>query len=171
MDDQNKTDLFMDVLENYKGIIYKVANSYCKLPEERKDLVQEIIFQLWRSFERFNIEYKYSTWIYRIALNVAISFYRKEQRRPRGSDWSAGEIFNIPEMGDEQEKERDLNILQQFIAELKEIDKAIMLLYLEEKKYREIGEILGYSETNVATRIGRIKSALKQKFFQKNLNQ
>ena len=76
-----KTDLFLSVIETHKGIIYKVANSYCKDTENKKDLVQEIVLQLWKSFDSYNNQFKHSTWIYRIALNVAISYYRKEERR------------------------------------------------------------------------------------------
>ena len=81
MNPRQNTSLFLSVIENNKGIIYKVANSYCKDDEDRKDLVQEIIFQLWQSFGKYDDQYKLSTWMYRIALNVAISFYRKGSRR------------------------------------------------------------------------------------------
>ena len=81
MSTTEKTDRFLSVIEINKGIIYKITNSYCKDTEDRKDLIQEIISQLWKSFDNYSDQYKYSTWIYRIALNVAISFYRKENRR------------------------------------------------------------------------------------------
>ena len=76
-----KTDLFLSVIETNKGIIYKVANSYCKDTEDRQDLVQEIVLKLWKSFDSYDEHFKHSTWIYRIALNTAISFYRKEKTR------------------------------------------------------------------------------------------
>lgn len=161
---QNKNDLFIYVIESHKGILYKVANSYCKDNEGRKDLMQEIIVQLWKSFDNYNDEYKYSTWIYRISLNVAISFYRKENARTKISNPLTDGILNFAHTIDTEEKEINLNILQQFISELKQLDKALMLLYLEEKSYKEISEIIGYSETNVATKISRIKNALKEKF-------
>jgi len=163
---QDKNNLFISVIEAHKGILYKVANSYCKDNEDRKDLIQEIFVQLWKSFDNYNDEYKYSTWIYRISLNVAISFYRRENIRTIISSPFTDGIFNFADTNDTEEKEINLSILQQFISELKDLDKALMLLYLEEKSYKEIAEIIGFSETNVATKIGRIKQKLKEKFSQ-----
>ena len=156
--------LFLSVIEAHKGILYKVANTYCKDPEGRKDLVQEIIVQLWKSFERYNDQYKYSTWIYRIALNVAISFYRKETRRKDTAGPLSDDIISVAEADTNEGLEENIGFLQQFISELKELDRALLLLYLEEKSYKEIADIMGISETNTATKIGRIKTQLKQKF-------
>jgi len=164
MNSTEKSDLFLTVISFNKGILYKIANSYCKDGEDRKDLVQEIIVQLWKSFERFNDQYKYSTWIYRIALNVAISFYRKENRRKQVSNPLTDGILNYADTNVTSETDENIKLLQQFIAGLKELDKAIMLLYLEEKSHKEIADIIGISESNVATKIGRIKILLKQKF-------
>ncbi|MDQ6902462.1 MAG: sigma-70 family RNA polymerase sigma factor [Bacteroidota bacterium] len=164
MDLKNKNDLFISVLESHKGILYKIAISYCKDSDDRNDLIQEIIIQLWKSFENYNDQYKYSTWIYRIALNVAISFYRKEYRRKEIANPINESILNYAEIILPTDTEQNLNILQQFILELKELDKALMLLYLDEKSHKEIAEILGITDTNVATKIGRIKTILKQKF-------
>lgn len=81
MKSTDKSERFLAVIQTHKGILYKIANAYCHDAEDRKDLVQEIIIQLWKSFDNYSDQYKYSTWIYRIALNVAISFYRKENKR------------------------------------------------------------------------------------------
>jgi len=162
----DKQGVFLSVIEANKGIIYKVANSYCKIPEDRKDVMQEIILQLWKSFDNYNEKFKYSTWIYRIALNVAISFYRKENTRKEISKSFSEGIFNMVDLKEDNNVEAGVNFLQQFIAELKELDKALMLLYLEEKSHKEIAEIIGITETNVATKISRIKNILKQKFSQ-----
>ena len=162
----SKHDIFLSVIEDHKGIIYKIANSYCKVPDDRKDLVQEIILQLWKSFDNYNEQFKYSTWIYRIALNVAISFYRKENRIRQLSNPLSEDILHLTDTNDRGEKEETIGFLQRFIAELKELDKALMLLYLEEKSHKEIAEIIGITETNVATKVGRIKTILKQKFSQ-----
>jgi RNA polymerase sigma-70 factor (ECF subfamily) len=152
------------IVENHKGIIYKVANSYCKEDDDRKDLVQEIIIQLWKSFHRFNNSVKLSTWIYRVALNVAISFYRKDLKRKNTStELSESLIAIIPE-NEPEETESQITQLQQFIAELKDMDRALMILYLEDRSQKEIGEIMGISETNVSTKIARIKEKLKTKF-------
>ncbi len=159
-------DVFLSVLEHNMGILYKVANSYCKNADDRKDLIQEMILQLWKSFGKYNSQYKHSTWIYRIALNVAISFYRKgSATRSTTMPINTSDIgFQSMEMA--EDKEQQIQALQQFITELKALDKALMLLYLEEKSYKEIAEIIGISQTNVATKIGRIKKRLKQKFLQ-----
>ncbi|HNX55805.1 MAG TPA: sigma-70 family RNA polymerase sigma factor [Prolixibacteraceae bacterium] len=164
MNSSETKDLFLSVIEANKGIIYKIANSYCKNAEDRKDLFQEIVSQLWRSFGNYSDHYKYSTWIYRIALNVAISFYRKETRRKVISSPISEGVFNLVDYTDNSETESKLRMLQLFIQDLKDMDKALLLLYLEEKSHREIAEIIGITETNVATKIGRIKQLLKQKF-------
>lgn len=158
------TDLFLSILDSHKGILYKVANTYCKNAEDRKDLLQEITIQLWRSFPNYSNQYQYSTWIYRIALNVAISFYRKENRRKLSALPLSPDIIEAGNSSPPPVKKEPLDLLQRFIAELRELDKALMLLYLEEKSYKEIAEIIGISETNVATKISRIKKLLQQKF-------
>lgn len=159
-----KSNMFVDVIQAHKGIIYKIVNSYCADTEDRKDLTQEIILQLWKSFDNYIELYKYSTWIYRIALNVAISFYRKQNSRKRISNTFTDNIINISDTNITDETDENIILLQQFISQLKDLDKALMFLYLEEKSYKEIADIIGISETNVATKIGRIKKILKQKF-------
>ncbi|TDQ08800.1 RNA polymerase sigma factor [Pedobacter metabolipauper] len=157
-------DEFIAVIDQHKGLIYKIANSYKKDGDDRKDLVQEIIFQLWRSFHSFNRQSQVSTWMYRVALNVSISSYRKDKREAaRRLPFSENMLeFSAPEM--QIETEQNLWLLQQFINELNRLDKALMLLYLEDKNGKEMAEILGLSETNVRTRINRIKGKLKQRF-------
>jgi RNA polymerase sigma-70 factor (ECF subfamily) len=165
--DLNKKDRFIKTIDEHKKIIYKIVNSYCPNRENRKDLEQEIIIQLWNSFDKYDSNYKYSTWMYRIALNVAISFYRKEKKWSLKSDFYNEEsIFRIEEDKFEEEIELDhnLKLLQEFINNLNELNKALMLLYLEEKSYEEIAEILGITKTNVATKISRIKLKLKNEF-------
>jgi RNA polymerase sigma-70 factor (ECF subfamily) len=161
-----KPDLFLSVIETNKGIIYKVANSYCIDTEDRKDLVQEIVLKLWKSFDSYDERFKYSTWIYRIALNTAISFYRKEKSRKAITNPFSEILFNVADFKDNKQIEESTIFLNQFISELKELDKALMLLYLEEKSHKEMAEIIGISETNVATKISRIKNILKQRFLQ-----
>lgn len=161
----NKESAFDKLIQEHKGIIYKVTNAYCKNEEDRKDLIQEIIVQLWKSFENYNPQYKHSTWIYRIALNVSISFYRKEKRRSELTGDLSESILKYTDGSEKiQEQEAAIQLLHRFISELKELDKALMLLYLEEKSHKEIAEIIGITETNVATKIARIKITLKQKF-------
>ncbi|NSL87680.1 sigma-70 family RNA polymerase sigma factor [Chitinophaga sp. Mgbs1] len=164
MNTTDKQERFLTVLQAHKGIIYKIANAYCQEAENRKDLIQEITVQLWKSFDHYDSRYRYSTWIYRIALNTAISFFRKERRRRHAAELPPDDILEWADTDDRRETDDRLRQLQLFIAELKEMDKALLLLYLEEKSQREIAEITGLSETNVSTRISRIKGILKQKF-------
>jgi RNA polymerase sigma factor (sigma-70 family) len=160
----NTNEQFLQLIEQNKGIIYKVSRSYGKNDEDREDLFQEIVIQLWGAFDRYNDQYKLSTWIYRIALNVAISFYRKSRRRIESESPLTENMTEIADSEDSAELETNNDLLQQFINELKELDKALMILYLESKSYKEIAEILGITETNVATKISRVKDQLKQKF-------
>jgi RNA polymerase sigma-70 factor (ECF subfamily) len=167
MSPANTKDHFLQLIEQYKGIIYKVSRSYGKNEADREDLFQEIIIQLWSAFDRYNDQYKLSTWMYRIALNVAISFYRKERKRIETESLLTESMTEIADDTGEELNE-NIRVLQQFISELRELDKALMILYLESKSYREIADILGITETNVATRISRIKDLLKQKFSKLN---
>jgi RNA polymerase sigma-70 factor (ECF subfamily) len=153
---------FLSIIESNKGIIYKVANSYCRDEENRKDLIQEIIVQLWLSFDKYDETYKLSTWMYRIALNVSISFYRKENRRGEINHPLPDTIIYLRD--DPGESDNDVARLHQFIKELKEIDRAVIILYLEENNQQEIADILGLTVTNVSTKVSRIKQQLKQKF-------
>ncbi|MGQ1890238.1 RNA polymerase sigma factor [Thermophagus sp. OGC60D27] len=163
---ESKKDKFLTTIDSHKKIIYKVVNSYCRNREDRKDLEQEIIIQLWNSFDKYNAEYKYSTWMYRIALNVAISFYRKEKKWLVINDfYNRDSIYTIEDQNDNKtELDHNIKLLQEFINRLNELNKALMLLYLEEKTYDEIAEILGISKTNVATKISRLKLKLKKEF-------
>ena len=163
MTQKDKED-FLVQLEEHKLIIYKICNSYCKNVSNRDDLVQEISYQLWKSFRHFNGSVKFSTWMYRVALNVAITFYRKTKTNEAIIQLGETDAEIEDSKENTGELEKNINTLQQFINELKVLDKALMILYLEEKTYREISEILGITETNVATRISRIKDKLKQRF-------
>jgi RNA polymerase sigma-70 factor (ECF subfamily) len=154
---------FLALLEEHRKILYKVASSYCKNPEDRRDLVQEIVVQLWRSFDRFDDRYRFSTWMYKIAINVAISFYRSQSRRTRGT-------VPIEEAGldliaaETEEVSEDVRLLHRFIGQLDELNRALIILYLDGNSYDTIAEILGISTTNVATKISRIKERLRRDF-------
>ena len=163
MQQNERKQLFQKIIEQHKGILFKVARTYCKNEADRLDLIQEIVIQFWLSFHKYKDNFKVTTWLYRISLNVAISFYRKNEVR-KSNNVALSEQFTQIKEDDKSEKEQQLNLLELFISELKEIDRALMFLYLEERSYKEIAEILGISETNAATRVGRIKAGLKQKF-------
>jgi RNA polymerase sigma-70 factor (ECF subfamily) len=151
------------------GIIHKVANMFCKSQEDKDDLVQEIMTQLWSSFEKYDDAYKLGTWMYRVSLNIAISFYRKKQTQEQYFMPLDEKLDIISNDENENEVEtNNLELLEKFISKLKEFDKALMLLYLEKKSHQEISEILGITTSNVSTKIARIKEGLKQQF--SNLN-
>lgn len=156
-------DRFVALLEEHKRILYKVANAYCRNREDRGDLIQETVTQLWRSFGQFDDRNRFSTWMYRIAMNVAISFYRSENRRIRetvpidefGLDLAAADRV-MDAAGD------DVRILHQFIGQLGELNRALIILYLDGHSHDEIAGIMGISTTNVATKISRIKQQLQR---------
>lgn len=165
MNTKDNKEAFLQLIEQNRGIIIKICNSYCKVKGDREDLAQEMIYQLWKSGHSFNPDYKFSTWMYRVALNVAISFYR-QNRQPHAVPLDEWHINIEDSPGTADEKENNIRLLQQFIAEMKELDKALLLLWSESKSYKEIAEIVGVSETNVATKISRLKEKLKQQFTQ-----
>ena len=126
-------------LEAHRGIVFKVAASYSRDREDREDLVQEIVLQLWRAFPSYQEARPFSTWMYRVALNVAITFARRS--RPRAETLSE-DIATA-------QKDSRSEALQHCLEQLDDLSRALMLLYLEERGYAEIAEILGLSETNV----------------------
>lgn len=153
-------DQALALLDEHKGILFKVANAYCPRAEDRDDLIQEMSLQVWRSFPRFDGRCKVSTWMYRIALNVAISFHRSERAHQHllsGDDHLRD--LPAPDTGPPPE---DVQALQRVIAGLDGLNKALVLLYLDDRSHGEIAEILGLTATNVATKIFRIKERLRR---------
>ncbi|WP_286232906.1 RNA polymerase sigma factor [Thalassotalea sediminis] len=159
-----KKALFVQAIEEHKGIIYKVVNSYCQNQDERQDLAQEILTTMWVAFDKYNNAYKFSTWMYRIALNVAISYYRKGSKRENKVTVNEESIVHIADEPLEGERSEEIKQLYRFISQLDKVNKAIMLLYLESESYDSIANSLGISKTNVATRINRIKEKLRNQF-------
>ena len=151
---------FQTLVDRHRRILYKICNSYCRNRDDREDLAQEIVVQLWRSFGTFDERARFSTWMYRISLNVAISFYRKETARTRHILSDDGQLLNAIDETDYQSSE--IQALHQFIAILDPMDKALVLLYLDGNSYLEMADVLGISETNVATKISRMKERMRQ---------
>jgi RNA polymerase sigma-70 factor (ECF subfamily) len=139
---------FQTLVDLHKKILYKICNSYCRNRGDREDLAQEIVVQLWRSFG-----------MYRIGLNVAISFYRKETARTRYILSDDGQLLNA--INETTYQSSEIQALHQFIATLDPLDKALALLYLDGNSYLEIANVLGISETNVATKISRMKQRMR----------
>ena len=162
---QDSKHQFAQLMKQHKGIIYKVVNSYCQYQDDRQDLAQEILVILWLAFDKYDQQYKFSTWMYRIALNVAISHYRKDNRRQDRAQKDDQDIIQWIEIDCEADQSNaQIDQLYRFIGQLDKLNKAIMLLYLESMSHEDIASNLGISKTNVATRIGRIKVKLKQQF-------
>lgn len=148
-------------MQEQRLLLYKVCNLYCFTEEDRKDLFQEIIVQLWKSWPRFRGESRFSTWVYRIALNTAISDLRRQQRRPATLDPEhlPSQLQDIQYTG---EKEEQLRQLYAAIGRLSEIERALVMLYLEEKSYEEMEEILGINQNNLRVKMNRIKDKLRK---------
>ena len=156
---------FEELIDAHGRIIFHVARIYARDRDDRNDIAQEIRTQLWRAFPEYSPERRFSTWMYRIALNVAISHLRRESRRSEHFEDVDGmlaiEMASVAASPDEQPDER-LVILRKLIGELDPLNRGLVLLYLEERSYAQIAEILGITETNVATKINRIKQRLRQ---------
>jgi RNA polymerase sigma-70 factor (ECF subfamily) len=148
---------FLTVIREYERVIYKVCYLYTTPNATLNDLYQEVVLNLWRAYPKFRRECKVSTWIYRIALNTCISFLRKEKNLPEVVALN----LHIDRTEEPDETQVMLKQLYELINRLGQLDKSIILLYLEEKNYEEIAEITGLTLTNVATRISRIKVKLK----------
>jgi RNA polymerase sigma factor (sigma-70 family) len=155
-------ELYLDILEKHNGIVFKVARSYCSNEFDREDLVQEILAQIWRSLDTYNDAFKVTTWMYRVALNVAISFYRKDKSVAYKHAEMEDRLLTY-DMVQESENEESLSALYAFINELNDIDKAILLMYLEGENQAEIAANLNITISNVSTKISRIKQKLKLK--------
>lgn len=154
--------MYLDILEKHKGIVFKVARSYCSNEFDREDLVQEILAQIWRSLETYNDNFKITTWMYRVALNVAISFYRKDKTIAYKHSEMEDKLLSY-DMETERENAQSLSELYAFINGLNDIDKAVLLMYLEGESQSEIAANLDITIANVSTKISRIKQKLKAK--------
>ena len=160
---------FESLLKQHAGIVRKVAFGYARNENDRRDLSQDILLQLWKAYPRYSPEHPFSTWMYRIALNVAISSLRKQSRQnrePMPFDESAHDVPH--ESGGSSEMEERTASLRRLIAACQPLDRALLLLYLDDCSYREIGAVLGLSETNVGTKLNRLKQVLRQKLTDKD---
>ncbi|HSP44797.1 MAG TPA: sigma-70 family RNA polymerase sigma factor [Chthoniobacterales bacterium] len=158
-------EAFIRLLDQHIGIIRKVAAAYTGSRADRLDLMQEISLQLWKAYPRYSPERPFSTWMYRIALNVAISFLRSTTRPHRQTVSLETTDPEIPDQAAPQADER-VTELQRVIEGLEPLNRALLLLYLDEHSYREIAAILGITETNVATKISRLKERVRQRMAQ-----
>jgi RNA polymerase sigma-70 factor, ECF subfamily len=152
---------FAALLERHRGIVFKVANTYARDPEDRADLAQDIAAQLWRAYPAYDAQRPFSTWMYRVALNVAISYVRGTVQRQRHAVPLDSELHDVAHADVDHETAQQLHALQECIGRLDALDRALLLLYLDERSHREIAEVLGISATNVATKISRLKRRIR----------
>jgi RNA polymerase sigma-70 factor (ECF subfamily) len=152
---------FLSDFESNQNIVHKVCRIYTTNQDAHNDLFQEIAIQLWKNYSKFRGEAKFSTWMYRVALNTAISLYRKSSKRIRTQDIS-GVAFKIESREYDDTTETQLKSLYQAIRTLNDIDRALVFLYLEDKPYREIAATLGISEVNARVKMNRAKDKLKK---------
>ena len=153
---------FEALLADHKGIVFKVAGMYRRDADERRDLAQEICAQLWRAFPGYDVGRRFSTWMYRVALNVAIAHHRRDRLRDRhffSLDDRA--MAAIPESTSREPDDR-IRELYRVIDRLHDLDRALILLYFEGHTNRESAEVLGITETNVATKLSRLRQRLRQ---------
>lgn len=152
---------FLALVNEHRGILHKVCRMYQWHKDAREDLFQEILLQLWRAYPSFRADSKASTWMYRIALNTAISGIRKDKRRlPLQETETLPEVADSSPSGLERQERREL--LLKAIFSLSKVEKALMLLYLEGYSYEEMAELLGISLSNTGVKISRIKKKLKE---------
>lgn len=150
---------FIQTIELHRGIIFKVCKIYCPTDDDCNDLYQDIVAQLWKAWGGFRGDSKISTWIYRIALNTAISGFRKQKRNPLRNSVDTEDVNLAQE--DVRKKKEDLELLYMAIGMLSEVEKAMIMLYLDDVSYEEIASIMGITQNNVRVKMLRIREKLK----------
>lgn len=159
-----KQDDFVQLVREHQKIIFKICHSYCQNPQDWQDLEQEILLQLWRAMPRYDGRVQLSTWIYKVALNTAIAFYRKEKKHRLPKKAIDEKVLAMPDPAGSTILNEQLVTLNLFIGQLPALNKALILLYLEDYSQEEIASILGISRTNVSTKLSRIKKHLQKQF-------
>ena len=159
---QNKLEKkFLSDFEKDQNIVHKVCRIYTTNQDQHNDLFQEIAIQVWKNYSKFRGDAKFSTWMYRVALNTAISLYRKSSRSIKTQDFS-DVSFKIESVDYDDTKDQQLKALYDGIRELSDIEKALIFLYLEDKPYKEIAITLGITEVNARVKMNRAKDKLKK---------
>ena len=151
---------FLSDFETNQNIAHKICRIYTTNQSAHNDLFQEITIQLWKAYPKFRGDAKFSTWMYRVGLNTAITLYRKSKRTINTQDFAGVEFKITTEAYDDTEEEQ-LKVLYKAVHQLNDIEKALIFLYLEDKDYREISDTLGISEVNARVKMNRIKNKLR----------
>ncbi|ARN77296.1 RNA polymerase subunit sigma-70 [Nonlabens spongiae] len=156
---KNQEQEFVRLLEENQNIVHKICRLYTNDQDAHNDLFQEVTVQLWKAYPKFRGDSKFSTWMYRVALNTAITLYRKGKRRVQTQAYDSVE-FKIELKEEDDEMMEQLTLLYGAIKQLNDIEKALVFLYLEDKNYKEISATLGISEVNARVKMNRIKTKL-----------
>jgi len=152
---------FLNDFEKNQNIVHKICRIYTTNQDQHNDLFQEITIQIWKNYAKFRGESKFSTWMYRVSLNTAISLYRKSSRSIKTQDFN-DVSFKIKSVDYDDTKDKQLKALYNGIRELNDIEKALIFLYLEDKPYKEIAKTLGISEVNARVKMNRTKDKLRK---------
>lgn len=158
MDSKQKE--FSQLIKGNQGLIIKVSRLYTNSIEDEQDLFQEIVLQLWRSYDSFKGNSKISTWMYRVALNTAITLFRKKTKSPLTSELD--EVHFEYEQEQDDEKQAQISLLYKVIKLLPNVERAIVMMYLDDISYKEIAETLGITEVNARVKMNRLKKTLKE---------
>ena len=151
---------FVAELEENQNIVHKVCKIYTDNSEAHNDLFQEIAIQLWKAYPKFRGDSKFTTWMYRVALNTAITLYRKSKRTIKTQDFDTV-LYKIESKDYDDTEEEQLKLMYKAIHTFSDIEKALVFLYLEDKNYKEIAETIGISEVNARVKMNRVKTKLK----------
>ncbi|UQD54929.1 RNA polymerase sigma factor [Flavobacterium sp. K5-23] len=154
------SDFYTTFILPYAGIIIKICRAYSNTQEDFEDYYQEVCLQIWRSHNSFREQSEWSTWVYRISLNVCLTLLKKNKKK---ENQISSEFLPDEAIEDSRSfTDESLNQLYQAIRQLSDVDRAVIMLYLEEKSYQEIAEIIGTNPNNIGVRIKRIKERLKK---------
>ncbi len=154
------TDFYQTAILPYAPIIIKICRAYTDTQEDFEDYYQEVCLQIWRSKDNFQEQSKWSTWVYRISLNVCLTLLKKRKRKQEYTDFKAASHKAV--VGNRAFENEEINQLYDAIKRLSEVDRAVILLFLEERSYQEIADILGTNPNNIGVRVKRIKERLKK---------
>lgn len=154
-----KQQEFLNLIEKHKGILYKVSKMYMDDVEDQNDLVQEIVLQLWHSYDRFEGNSQFSTWMYRVSLNTALTYFKKEKKK--SEHYTFLENIDRVDDRDPSEKETQLELFYKAVHQLNKVEKALIFLFLEGQSHKEIGQNLGITEGNARVKLNRTKDKLQ----------
>ncbi|MDV6169674.1 sigma-70 family RNA polymerase sigma factor [Flavobacterium sp. DG1-102-2] len=151
---------FLSIIEKHKGLLHKVSRMYMDEPEDREDLFQEIVLQLWKSYGTFRGDSQVSTWMYRVAVNTALTFFKKEKKKPDNARMHPE--MDIKDDTDTSHKETQLDYFYKAVQQLNQVEKALIFLFLEGQSHKEIGSNLGITEVNARVKLNRTKDKLQE---------